>query len=301
MRQKLPSCRSLDPNTMNVRAYGNGSKIKLYEFVCYGAAGMFQRDLFEFVFLREAVRLMGPPWNAPDPQSAQIWLENRVDSILNLLSTERLGLFNKKVDGDETDWRALAAFANWYWWLSESGLADFEADVREGNPRWAEYVVNWVKPNAPAEVVGDPVYASTDAMYAQNFQIDTTDLGKGLASRGPWPVALPSGTPATIPGLPAPCEDFPACILQMIPMAAQALWDLVQKFATANPSVKQLRGPDGMMYSPDPPPAEVADNDDAGFQAGADVVVGFTAKMALIGLATTAAVVGGVWYLAKKS
>jgi hypothetical protein len=278
-RVKLPTCDRADPETANILTYGNGAKFTIRDLVCYGMEGIFDRDVFRWIFEREALRLMGPP---PDSEKQRI--SDSLDLIVGLLGEENLGLFNKKVAGDETDWRAIATFANWYWWLTPEGLDALLEDIRNGNRRWAEYFINWVKPNMVKHVKDDPTYSSTDAVRTEFYRTPTfekfdpyvhdpffanLDMPKGLANSGagPWPIALPSGLPASVPGLPPPCENFPACVLGIFPQAIEKIWDLVEAFAAANPSVKQVRSAEGTLYKPDPPPEEqVADNEDLGIE-----------------------------------
>lgn len=279
-RVKLPSCGKADPQTKNILTYGNGAKFKLHELICYGMERMFDKDVVRWIFEREALRLMGPP---PDSEKQRI--SDQLDTIVHLLGNERLGLFNKKVAGDPTDWRAIATFANWYWWLTPQGLDSLLEDIRNHNRKWAEYFINWVKPNMVKHVKDDPAYSDTDSVKTEFYRTPTYDIfdpyepedvwrtlpgpkwGLVNAGGGPWPVALPSGLPASIPGLPPPCENFPACVLGIFPQALEQVWDLVEAFAAANPTVKQIRSAEGTLYKPDPPPAEqIADNEDLGIE-----------------------------------
>lgn len=286
MRTELPTCQNVNPSLANVTAYANGERESIKTAVCYGVVPIFDEALFRYIFTREAIRLWGPPWEKQDAVGAEAWLKKKIDKILYLLSEDPLGvgMFSKKIAGDETNWRNLAAFANYYWWLEDGARSMLENDIMEGNPNWTEHIIRWARPRTPVAVLTDPSYSSTQQLrVAQNETIDVDKLrGKGFVD-GIWPVELANGLPASIPSLPTPCTPFPGCLfdggLKLLDL--DSVWAAISAFAAATPGVKQVRSQDGIAYSPEQADVDVVRNEpkvkDSPTWAWVLGAVGFTA------------------------
>jgi hypothetical protein len=247
----------------------------MWESVCYGLEGNLDPNMFEYVFRREAVRLWGSPDDQSNPAAAWDWLDNMTDQILGALGSDPLGVFSKRIAGDATNWRNVAAFANFYWWVNPEGREKLRQDILDGNAAWAEFMIDWARPRAPKQIMSDPAYDSRQALVASTWPTGGGSTGKGFGDTGPgangiWPIELITGAAAAIPGLPPVCEPFPRCAVSTVPMALQAMWNLIASFVSATPGVVQVRDQQGLIYRPSIPPEDVATDEDVERELGGE-------------------------------
>jgi hypothetical protein len=253
-RTKLITCNSVDPATGGVRVYANGEKDTLQTLLCYGAQQIYDEEIFRFVLEREYFRLYGAK-----PGSL-------IYGAMDIVHEDPLGVFTKKVGGDTTIWRNLAAFANFYWWLNPTARRELENDIIDGNARWAEAVIDWARPRTPAAVMNDPIYAQSDPMIGAH---DVNDFGFA-DTEGIWPVEFPDGTPFSIQGLPTPCEPFPQCVVDALGIPLDTLWNIVKTIAGSTSGVVQVRDADGLLYNPTAAPSMPVATDADAEKAGVE-------------------------------
>jgi hypothetical protein len=246
-------------------------------------------DVHAIIARRELFRSMGGKPKTFTPQQMAQWKRDAA-AFVYFLAKDPCGAFCSKPKQEPENFRALAAFANWYWFLAPSARWELLQDIQSGQcDRWMPVVLA-MRAKTPAATRDDPTYQGGDMFRVQQTGDDpdyyltgqpgvvTSDWGKnyenpcanptpGVATPllcfqdqyvSPWPILWPSGQPVAIPGFPAPCQPFPECVIASLPPGLPApcmpwprcAFDAAAALAGMTPGAQVMRTSAGNMYVP---------------------------------------------------
>lgn len=240
---------------------------------------LLEWETYRGIARREAYRQGGgKPWLPPDPPSegtfeyadylkAQHAIDNatrEANELVEALDVDPCGVFSSKPTGEDWNIKAFACLANWYFWLSYEGRAQFLYDVKAGNCyRWVSEVFNMQR-YCPTGTVNDPAYtAFLSSQLAgddpANMNVAWNPMG-GNKSFSPWPVVAANGQPIALPGLPTPCAPFPQCLASALPPGLptpcspwpDCAFDIAAQLAKAVPGARVVSTAEGGVYAPKP-------------------------------------------------